>query len=395
MEEKIFYIDNIGCHIRSYDAEKIKNHLVNNHYIFTDIYEDAEIVIIIGCLADTIQLGRTNQIISDHYKNNKKVILSGCISKENIEKYEHAGIYVPPDGLDKIDNIIDDLSVPFIHTAENFKIFPSENSRIYLSKLKKYRLNFSFPGKIYKDILSGLLFEKRKPDDFHFIQINTGCSFDCSFCNTRFCFNDVTSKPLSKVISEYKALMQKKIRDVVFISEDIGSYGKDINTNLFDMLLSLYKIDNNNYIKWHLDAINPYWSILFEDKVLAMVRTNKIKSIVFTIQSGSSRILKLMNRYDNVKEIKNNIRKIKKGNAGLRTYGFFMVGFPSETEQEYKSTLELIKELNFDDVFISCYSEFDHCESARIFPKIPDEEIIRRYDHAKKYLEKYNIFCRN
>jgi tRNA A37 methylthiotransferase MiaB len=390
-----FFVDNLGCHLRSHDAEKIKNHLLGNKLRYTELYEEANIVIVTGCLADTVKLDHSNRQITKHIESGKKIVLTGCISENVVQSLKDHVMFIPPRHLEKIDKIIDDIYIPFHEAGENHRIFPSESSRIYYQSIQKYTYNHTFFRKLFKNLYHRLIFKKSKPENLFFIKIGTGCAFNCSFCNTKFCFDGVISKPLQHIKNEYRELISMKAGEVVFISEDIGSYGADTGTNLIEMLANLNKSVPYNKIKWHLDALNPYWSIQYRDKLIELIRKKKIKSIVFTIQSGSSRILNLMNRYNDVEKIEKNIKELKKTCPAMKLSGFFMVGFPSETEYEFGETLDFIKKIKFDEVFISCYSEFEHCQSAKIFPKVPQEEIMRRYVFAKQHLERYNIFCKN
>jgi tRNA A37 methylthiotransferase MiaB len=185
--------------------------------------------------------------------------------------------------------------------------------------------------------------------------------------------------------------MKAGFRQFIFISEDIGSYGFDIQENLPQLLNTLNKATENNSIRWQLDGLNPIWAVKYESELLPLIRKDRIYAITIPFQSGSKRILKLMNRFSDIERIDKCIKNFRKQYKLLRLHSVFMIGFPSETEEDFKETLRFIVDINPEIVTFTFYSEFEHCKSAEIFPKISNEIVDQRRKFAVKYLERRNI----
>ncbi len=143
----------------------------------------------------------------------------------------------------------------------------------------------------------------------------------------------------------------------------------------------------------HLRYIHPIWVVKYCKKFEKILKKGKIKSLGSAIQSGCPRILKLMHRFSDIDKIKKSFSIIKKSYPSLYIATECINGFPSETNEEFKETLNVIKEINFDWGFIFPFSLRPGSEAENIIPKTSKNEIFDRMKYASLYLEKIGYNC--
>ena len=389
--------------MRMLETEKLNDYFLSNDYSIVEVGDKADLVIISGCSVGTVVEENTNTEINKWIESGKKLIITGCVSPEKVKLWvaENKNIdYVSPTNMEKFDDLFTLNTIKWgqVEEAHSF----SENTlceKHYSTPKQVYSKNLSCFSKLIRNkalkqedsAFNTQLERKNLKKERCFITINTGCILKCSFCNTRNCIDECISKTREKIVEEYSKLLEKGFRDFIFISEDIGSYGHDTGDNLPQLLHSLSNLSKNYFVRWQLDGLNPVWSVKYKEELLPLIRPGMINAITYPAQSGSTRILKLMNRYSDMVKFTENLKQFREKYKLLRLYGVFMIGFPSETEEDFYDTLDFIKTINFDNVSFTSYSEFDQCDSAKIFPKISENEKNQRLIIAKKFFKKINI----
>lgn len=358
------------CPIRTLEAERLSNYLESKNDNYT----------LIGSCVVTKEV---EQMVIDVIKSqNSKILVYGCISE-------------------KIKSIIDQKNnIDYITTIEfNKKLNSPVNSELQNSSPCFILKSDSLCNRNYEDIAKNeesflrKLFGKRKTVPF--LVIANGCNNNCSYCHTKFYIGNLLSKQQGQIVEEYLLLARKNYDFINIIAEDIGSYGIDINTDLPSLLFQLDKIYTKRKIRWMLDGLHPKWAIKYEKELSQLISSNRISAMSIPVQSGNNRILKLMNRNHDRELSINVLNNFRKLNPKLYLQGIFIIGFPSETEQEFMESIDYIKTVNFNDVTLIPYSEFLICKSAQINDKIPQEIIYERINKAKKNLKQCKINIRD
>ncbi|HRW21996.1 MAG TPA: radical SAM protein, partial [Bacteroidales bacterium] len=157
-----------------------------------------------------------------------------------------------------------------------------------------------------------------------------------------------------------------------------------------DLLKALSEVDYNYDVKWTLNGVNPNW-LSHNYKEFASLFKSKIWEIMIAVESGSDRLIELMNRKYVISELEETLINLRKINPGFRINSLFILGFPSETDEDFQSTINLIKNVKFDSVTLTNYSEFENRASAKIFPKVDAETIYERRKRAEDVLKKLKI----
>ena len=316
-----FKIVTLGCKVNTYESEMMKEKLLANNYVET-LDNDADIVIINTCSVTNMADAKSRKLIRYHKKENKNAIIAVCGCSAQNKKEElldlDVDILIGNNGKSKIVDLIED----------------------YKKTNKKY-VNFITSRK--------LEFEDMEVDKFTnqtraYIKIQDGCNNFCAYCIIPFMRGNIRSKDMDKVIEEAKVLVKSGHKEIVLTGIDTGSYGKDKNYDLTDLLNELVKIDGLERIR--LSSIDTFD---LDDKFIECLKNNNkiCNHLHISLQSGSNKILKLMNRKYTKEEYLNTINKIRSVRPDISITTDVIVGFPQESDEDFKEVLSYVKEVNF------------------------------------------------
>ena len=389
------------CEKRKLDAKKIFNYFLKNNYEITYDPNNADIIIIVTCGVVDFSSQEAFNVIDKYKKLNKEILVTGCVPAIDDKEF---------DKRYKNDKLIKKITTKDLHLEpEKFeKLYPENKFKFSNIKETNFKwINKSFiksnkiTKKIYqfgvKKILGDeylYLLDFPQENEFY-IRVSWGCikqKKPCSYCLITKAIGNFKSKPLKNIINEFKNGLNKGFKDFYLLSDDIGSYGTDIKTTFPKLLDETTKIDDDYKVK--VFCLNPVWLVKYVDEILKILKRGKITDISIPIQSGSNKILKLMNRFNNREKIINAINKIKKTDHNIKLSTHIIVGFPSETEDDFKDSLDLIKTTNIDAGKLFPISIKKGTKADEINPKIDDDEILKRINFAKKFLREngYNTF---
>lgn len=235
-------------------------------------------------------------------------------------------------------------------------------------------------------------FEKRTINKSRFTEpiiISNGCLGNCSYCAVKFARGKLKSRPIQEIIKEIKDKYKQGSREFLLTAQDTACYGFDINTNIVDLLKEITSQDLD--FKLRLGMGNPLYLYKFKEEIVELFKSNKIyKFLHIPIQSGSNKILKKMKR-PYTKELYINLIKYFKENIKDITLATdIIVGFPSETQDDFKETVDVLKKLKFDFTFISRFGQRKNIEANKyedMHSKIKKE----RSRELTKLCEKINL----
>ena len=353
-------ICSLGCKVNIYESELVTNILKKNKYTVVDFEDKADIYIINTCSVTNESDKKSRKMINRAKKNNPAaiIIVMGCYSQVNAEDID-VDIVLGNKDKSKIVEIIEE----YIKTKQKKKI-------------------------IYD--LTKVDFEKMEITNFDshtraFVKIQDGCNAFCSYCIIPYVRGRVRSKDPEDVIKEVTTLVEKGYKEIVLTGIHTGRYGTDINTNLEELLNKLVNIPNIYRIRLSSIEINEITpgikELLKENKVMA-------KHLHIPLQSGSNKILKLMNRRYNKEEflsMVDNLRDIP--DISLTTD--LIVGFPNEDEEEFNETIDTLKKIGFTKIHTFPYSKRKGTPAAimdnQVFPEEKKKRVHRILDLSNKY----------
>lgn len=353
-------ICSLGCKVNIYESELVTNILKNNNYTVVDFEDKADIYIINTCSVTNESDKKSRKMINRAKKNNPAaiIIVMGCYSQVNAEDID-VDIVLGNKDKSKIVEIIEE----YIKTKQKKKI-------------------------IYD--LTKVEFEKMEITNFDshtraFVKIQDGCNAFCSYCIIPYVRGRVRSKDPEDVIKEVTTLVEKGYKEIVLTGIHTGRYGTDINTNLEELLNKLVNIPNIYRIRLSSIEINEITpgikELLKENKVMA-------KHLHIPLQSGSNKILKLMNRRYNKEEflsMVDNLRDIP--DISLTTD--LIVGFPNEDEEEFNETIDTLKKIGFTKIHTFPYSKRKGTPAATMDNQVSPEEKKKRVHRILDLSNKY------
>lgn len=353
-------ICSLGCKVNIYESELVTNILKNNNYTVVDFEDKADIYIINTCSVTNESDKKSRKMINRAKKNNPAaiIIVMGCYSQVNAEDID-VDIVLGNKDKSKIVEIIEE----YIKTKQKKKI-------------------------IYD--LTKVDFEKMEITNFDshtraFVKIQDGCNAFCSYCIIPYVRGRVRSKDPEDVIKEVTTLVEKGYKEIVLTGIHTGRYGTDINTTLEELLNKLVNIPNIYRIRLSSIEINEITpgikELLKENKVMA-------KHLHIPLQSGSNKILKLMNRRYNKEEFLSMVDNLKDiPDISLTTD--LIVGFPNEDEEEFNETIDTLKKIGFTKIHTFPYSKRKGTPAATMDNQVSPEEKKRRVHRILDLSNKY------
>lgn len=320
-------ICSLGCKVNIYESEVVTDLLKKGGYEIVPFEDKADIYIINTCSVTNESDKKSRKMINRAKKNNSEaiIVVMGCYSQVSSDDIE-ADIILGNKDKSKIVEILND----FIRDRESKKIIYDLNS---------------------------VEFEKMEISHFDnhtraFVKIQDGCNAFCSYCIIPYTRGRVRSKNKEDVIEEVSRLVKDGYKEIVLTGIHTGRYGIDINSSLYELLCELVKIPNIYRIRLSSIEINEV-----TPEIIDLYKNNKImaRHLHVPLQSGSNKILKLMNRRYNKEEFMKMIDKLREiEDISLTTD--LIVGFPNETDDDFEETMDTLKKIHFTKIHTFPYS---------------------------------------
>ena len=345
--KKNVWIEAYGCSANIADSEIIAGTLNSHGYNIVHCIDESDLNIIVTCsVKDSTEhkmLHRIKQLTVD----NKPLLVAGCLTKTERKKIEKINPNVSLLGPNSLDRSVEAVNLTF----SNNKIVFLDDSSEEKVNLPRLRVNKSIS----------------------IVEIASGCLSNCSFCQTKISKGNLKSYRPGSIISQIKNDVKDGCNEIWLTSTDNGCYGKDINSNLVELLKLCTQLEGDYKIR--VGMLNPmYLSEILYDLILVYKNEEKIfKFLHIPVQSGSNKILKQMYRGHDIKIFKKAVYEFRKSIPEITIATDVIVGFPNETEEDFKLTLDLIKEYEPDIINISKYSQRSGTVSSRL-KNIPSDQ---------------------
>lgn len=327
----------LGCKVNTYESEFIISLFKNRGYQIEDFNKECDIYIINTCTV-TNQSDRKDRKIINSVKNKDAcIVVCGCFV-ESAKNYNYEGVDVVIGNYNKsqiVDLVEEHLKTKKqIIKKENIMQVPFENMEITNSETRTRA----------------------------FVKIQDGCENYCSYCIIPFVRGKCRSKDKDTVIREITNLVNNNYKEIVLTGIHTGNYGVDLGLSFSTLLEEILTIPNLKRLRISSIEITE-----LDDKFLNLLQNNILcNHLHIPLQSGSNKILKLMNRKYTKEEFKKYIEKIRKIRPNISITTDVIVGFPNETEEDFQESLEFIKDINFSKVHVFPYSKRDGTKAARM-----------------------------
>lgn len=368
MNSKKVAFHTLGCKLNYAETSVIGNSFLKRGFTVTDFDSRADVYVINTCTVTENAERECRQIIRRALRHNPDgfVIVTGCYAQlrpEEIQKIEGVDLVLGSKEKFEIFNFIDSLE-------------KKELACIYVTPLEK--LNDFGPA------FSSLPEERTRA----FLKIQDGCDYKCSFCTIPKARGMSRSEPEEEAIKQLTELVNQGYKEIVLTGVNVGDYGSKINTNLYNLLKKLIRVDGDFRIR--ISSIEPN---LLTDEIIELVAIEDklCKHFHIPLQSGSDKILKKMQRRYLSKLYAERIERVKSliPEAGIGVD--VIVGFPGESEEDFYTTKEFLSNLPISYLHVFTYSERPGTPAAEMDNQVPKDErkrrtnILRLLGARKKY----------
>ncbi len=356
MDKKIqnplkFYIKTYGCQMNERDSEKVHCILQESGFVESDL-KSADIVIINSCAVREKAESKIYSEIGRIKTINKKakIVAMGCVAQFNYKKLKNVSDFVV--GTAAIDKFYD--------------IAVNINKKGVFTKEKMDDADYIFPHK--KNISS-------------FVDIMYGCNHFCTYCIVPFTRGREISRTKESVIREVKQLVENGTKEVMLLGQNVNSYGRGSGYNFVDLLYEVNKIEGLKRIRFTTSHPKDFSLEL----IYAMRDLDKVcEHIHLPLQSGSNRILKLMKRGYTKEEYLKKVYLYKEIVKGGSITTDIIVGFPTETEEDFEETMKVVEDVEYDTSFSFKYSKRPLTKAKDMEPQVEEGMKLRRLNELQK-----------
>jgi len=344
---KIF-VEAYGCSASFADSEMISGLIVNGGHTLATDSSESDLNLIVTCsVKDTTANKMMHRIKS---LKAKPLIVAGCLPKaeqSNVEKFTENASLLGPNSLGKTLDVINS-------TLIGKKQIALEDSDLSKVGLPKVRLNSAV----------GI------------VEIASGCMSECTFCQTKLAKGDLSSYRLGDIVRQVQTEIKEGCKEVWLTSTDNGCYGFDIGTDLPTLVNAVSEIPEDFMVR--VGMMNPMYMSRIKQELIESYDNEKVfKFLHIPVQSGSNKVLNDMKRGHTSETFREIVKKTKGRFENFTISTDIIVGFPSETEEDFQKTLSLLDETKPDVVNLSKYSARPGTDAAEL-KQIDAAEIKRR-----------------
>ena len=374
-----YYILTMGCQLNENDSEKLCGMLEKMNYTRTEEMSNADLVLFNTCCvrenAEEKLFGKVGEVKKQKENNGTIIAIGGCMMQE-----EHI--------VNKLKQSYPYVDIIFgTHTLHKF---PKDLYQA-LEENKKIRDIVDIDG----EIIEGLPIS-RNDNIKASVTIMNGCNNFCTYCIVPYVRGRERSRSPKDIIEEVRLLASEGYKEITLLGQNVNSYlrverEKNIDfeeyegVNSFATLLrAVNKIDGIEKIRF----VSPHPKDFTDDVIDAIRDCEKVSKIVhLPLQSGSTNVLKLMNRKYTKEQYLNLVDKMKNRIPNVKFSTDIIVGFPGETEEDFEDTLDVVNKVCFEQVFMFIYSRRVGTPGDRMENQIPEEIKHKRFDRLKELVE--------
>ena len=365
-----FCVVTFGCQMNARDSEKLEGILEEAGYLKTEEEEKADFVIYNTCTvrenANTRVYGRLGQLKSHKKKNpHMKIALCGCMMQE-------------PEVVEKLRTSY--RFVDLIFGTHNIYKFAELITAVYESGRMVIDI-WKDTDKIVEDLPND-----RKYSFKSGVNIMFGCNNFCSYCIVPYVRGRERSREPKDIIREIEKLVADGVCEIMLLGQNVNSYGKTLDNPITfaELLREVNKIEGLKRIRF----MTSHPKDLSDDLIMAIKECDKVcKHMHLPLQSGSSRVLKEMNRHYDKEKYLDEVKRLREQIPDIAITTDIIVGFPGETEEDFLETMDVVKQVRYDSAFTFIYSKRTGTRAATMENQVPDDVVKDRFDRLLKEVQ--------
>ena len=352
------WVEAYGCSASFSDSEMISGLIVNGGHTLAENPKDSDLNLIVTCSVKDATATKMVHRIKE--SNSKPLIVAGCLPKaeqKTVEKFAENASLLGPNSIGKTLQVIQS-------TLDGNKMIALDDSDVSKVGLPKIRLNPAI----------GI------------VEIASGCMSECTFCQTKLAKGELQSYRIGDIVRQINTELSDGCKEIWLTSTDNGCYGFDIDTDLPELVNTVSDIPEKFFIR--VGMMNPMYMPRIRNSLLKSFESNKVfKFLHVPVQCGSDKVLNDMKRGHTAQTFRDVVERFRAKFQNFTISTDVIVGFPTETEDDFEKTLELLKETRPDIVNLSRYSQRPGTDAAEM-EQIDVLEVKRRSKIA------YELICK-
>ncbi len=368
---KKYFVKTYGCQMNEHDSENMAAILMDMNFTKTDNLEEADLIILNTC---AIRENAHNKVFGllgriKHLKATKNIVVGfgGCMAQEEVI----------------VDEIMHKYKwIDFVFGTHNIVNLPNIIEQAYRDEKQEIEV-FSCEGDVYENIPV-----KRDNKYKAWVNIMYGCDKFCTYCIVPYTRGKQRSRLPEYIINEVKDLIKDGYQEVTLLGQNVNAYGKDLDIN-YTMANLLEDVAKTGINRIRFVTSHP-WD--FNDDMIDIISKydNIMPYIHLPIQSGSSKILKLMGRRYTKEEYLNLFKKLKEKIPNVSITTDIIVGFPGETEEDFQDTLDVVDACKYDSAFTFIFSPRVGTPASKMEDNVSLEEKESRLQRLNQLINKYS-----
>ena len=357
------YVETYGCQQNEADSEKLRGYLTQSGYSIVGEAEGADVVVMNTCAirehAEQRVFGNLGALTHTKRRHpRQKIFLCGCMAGQEkvVERLKKS--YPHVDGVFSTHHLWQFAEILYMVLSTGKRVFYTQDE----------------PGSIAEGLP-----QQRDHKLKAWVSIMYGCNNFCTYCIVPYVRGRERSRKPEDILAECQELIATGTKEITLLGQNVNSYGKDLeeNVDFSDLLNMIVQIDGDFLIRFMTSHPRDAGKKLFD----TMAASPKIaKQLHLPFQSGSSRVLKAMNRHYDREQYLSLVEYAKSVMPELVLTSDVIVGFPGETEEEFEETLSLIEKVHYDSLFTFIFSPRNGTPAASMEDPTPKEEKNRRFD---------------
>ncbi len=355
------WVEAYGCSASFADSEMISGLIVNGGHTLADSAFDSDLNLVVTCSVKDVTANKMIHRIKS--LKSKPLVIAGCLPKaerHTVEKFSEKASLLGPNSLRKTLDVVNAT----LRGKRRVELDDVDSSKVGLPKI---RINPAI----------GI------------VEISNGCMSECTFCQTKLSKGDLTSYRIGDIVRQVKKEISEGCKEVWLTSTDNGCYGFDIDEDLPSLINSVCEIQED--FKVRVGMMNPMYMPRIRDGLLKSFENDKVfKFLHVPVQSGSDKVLNDMKRGHTVKTFRDVSTKFRKKFPHITISTDVIVGFPTESKEDFEKTVGLIEETKPNIVNLSRYSKRPGTEAAE-WEQIQVSEVMRRSKIISDLIERISL----
>jgi len=379
---RVWVSEGLTCMRREMDARRLSSYFEANDCEIVSKPSEADLNVLVTCAFTEAYENASFQQLEDLKKTGAELFVTGCLPgvapKRLADAFEGASLKAKD--LEQVDSLFPDhqVSIRSISEQPHALTVTMKGPAAFRNHDPQDHITVSGADAHTLMFYKREAFARARSPGLKTATLRTcnGCLLHCTFCHIRNSTGDLVSKSLEQCRAEYETYLDQGYRHFVFTGDETGCYGLDIGSSLPELMDNLAALEGDLDIKWSIEALEPQYLVRYLPELRDWARRGKFLQIEAPIQSASNRVLKWMGRPYEIQPVIEALEDICDAAPDLEFWTVVIIGFPSESDDEFASTLRMLNHDKIAGGYAIAYSGSHDGKASKLKGTLP-EGIVR------------------